>query len=283
MNHLEFLIMTETVAANEDTEAHQLLSVVPIIDGLPFDVGVLDAALLFALGARTYEFDLFTCSCGDGGCAGFFDSVKVVSTETEVRWHIPEAPYRARMAAELLPPPGSPIVFTFEKQAYLAALQAGERALLAHEAASDLPSALAPVSYPDLTTTVAAQLAETKAWLNNRLAEIAEEKQFWGPLYDATIEVTIPESTTYGIWLTMVARQMALNAEDEEVESAKLRALAATFNADTEAAFQAVRTLGPNTLMSLGWRIGEHKGNAEANTRNWAAASFRLALATPLA
>lgn len=106
MNTLSF-----SLAVN--TEDSNFIDVFPVIDGKTVDATVLDFIAILAAEDLSFAcFDIFTCSCGHAGCAGYFDPFIVASQPNAITW------YTAGQIANLL---GAPIL-TFEPSAYKAAL-----------------------------------------------------------------------------------------------------------------------------------------------------------------
>ena len=67
------------------------------------------------------EFDLFTCSCGVAGCAGYQSEVEVIEQAETFTWVIPLEGYGRVLNPELLEglAPGEPLRLVFEREAYL--------------------------------------------------------------------------------------------------------------------------------------------------------------------
>lgn len=273
MNTLSFILEFHPHEGDEEVEAHTLIEVHPVIDGVPFTVGSFDAATVIALGLREYEFDLFTCSCGVAGCAGFNDPVHLTLTDTLVRWHIPSDPYRQRMAAELLPPDETPVVFSFDQAAYRAALAQVEAEILAHEATAGVPCSLAPDDWPDLTKTIATQLANQNEYLTERLAEIQADKARWGTLYDAQVEIAFPGSATYRAWLMSLTRQLAY---DSAALDSTMAQLAQELQANPESIEHLVRSMDYHTVSAFSWRVSDVQGDNEVNIQGWPEAKVSL-------
>jgi hypothetical protein len=108
-------------------DAPQLgIEVTPVLDGIPFpNLGVFDAVDMLIYGAADAETDLYTCSCGVAGCAGFHEYVQLRASDDAMAWMFPEAPYRAGLDPARFPP-GVPLQVTFDKAQYLKALAALE-------------------------------------------------------------------------------------------------------------------------------------------------------------
>lgn len=90
-----------------------ITDVLPVIDGRPVETCHLDfIALLAAEGLPAATFDLFTCSCGHAGCAGFVDPFVVTTEARSVAWTTTGDVAHLLGAATL----------TFDRAAYAAAL-----------------------------------------------------------------------------------------------------------------------------------------------------------------
>ena len=130
---------------------------------------VFDAVSVLAHGIEPSEFDPYTCSCGVAGCAGIHFEVALQADADEVRWVLPEDPYR-NLLNPALRTEGQPLVVRFERTQYLEALADLQARILALGADGGLPVTVSPDEWPDLDVPVADMLARarkhTLEWLS---------------------------------------------------------------------------------------------------------------------
>jgi hypothetical protein len=73
-----------------------LLQVIPksetiLIDGAPISTGFhIDYFDLASSARENGDYFILTCGCGDAGCAGLFEPIKVTHTSDTIAWHITE-------------------------------------------------------------------------------------------------------------------------------------------------------------------------------------------------
>jgi hypothetical protein len=104
---------TLSFALTPNSEDAAYIDVFPVIDGKTVDATVFDFNALLAAEDLPFAcFDIFTCSCGHAGCAGYFDPFIAATQPDAVTW------YTTGQIANLL---GAPIL-TFEPSAYKTAL-----------------------------------------------------------------------------------------------------------------------------------------------------------------
>lgn len=128
----------------EGAPAQLGLEVTPLLDGVPLMKGdVFDAVDLLLYGVGNAETDLYTCSCGVAGCAGFHEEVRLCEGAATMAWEFPEEPYRTRLAGERFPA-GQPLRLEFDKTQYAQALAGLEAELAALFAASEVPVVVHP-------------------------------------------------------------------------------------------------------------------------------------------
>lgn len=98
------------------------IDVTPVLDGTPFpNIGVFDAVDMLLYGAADAETDLYTCSCGNAGCAGFHEEVRLRASSDTMAWEFPEEPFRALLDPAIIQA-GAPLHLTFDKAQYVQAL-----------------------------------------------------------------------------------------------------------------------------------------------------------------
>ena len=126
MNTINFEITSREV---EGVGAALIAGVVVLVDGKPLCGGVrpvVDVLDLLTQSMSSGEFFPYTCSCGEAGCAGYFEGVKVAvdAHREQVVWHIPNEMY----AVSVEDFGEGPWALTFDKKqmaAELASLEAG--------------------------------------------------------------------------------------------------------------------------------------------------------------
>ena len=109
-------------------------------------------------------FDLYTCSCGVAGCAGFHDEVELSVDGQALTWQIPLEPYRDLMPDAPWSDDGLRV--RFDRAQYLQALDSLEQQLLQLEAAEG-QLGLAPIGCEELITDIpplAASLARGREY-----------------------------------------------------------------------------------------------------------------------
>lgn len=128
----------------EGDEPQLGIDVTPVLDGIPVpNIGVFDAVDMLLYGASDAETDLYTCSCGNAGCAGFHEEVRLRAGPDTMAWEFPEEPYRASLDPAIIPA-GAPLRVTFDKAQYTQALAALESDLEKLFKGSSIPAVVCP-------------------------------------------------------------------------------------------------------------------------------------------
>src|SRR5690606_5124795 len=77
MNHLQLQVIPKSEAI--------------LVDGLPISTGFyIDYFDLTSSAREGGDYFILTCGCGDAGCAGLFEPIKVAHTADTISWHITE-------------------------------------------------------------------------------------------------------------------------------------------------------------------------------------------------
>lgn len=120
------------------------IDVTPVLDGTPFpNIGVFDAIDMLLYRASDAETDLYTCSCGNAGCAGFHDYVQLRAGQDTMAWEFPEEPYRKLLDTAIFPAE-APLHVTFDKVQYTQALAVLESELEKLFKDSSIPAVVCP-------------------------------------------------------------------------------------------------------------------------------------------
>jgi hypothetical protein len=169
---------------------YRVLTPVPVLNGVELfgnKSPVMDGfGLLVNAPLLGGEMDLCTCTCGVPECSGFMEPVRIdESTEQgTVAWHVPAEGYDRLVDLSFGP---GPWTFTFEREAYLRALEELERSVLARVAADPFmelspfdatilkdvdPQGAGELAYADgpARLTLAQALASAKAFVARRAA-----------------------------------------------------------------------------------------------------------------
>lgn len=210
------------------------VSVAPVVNGAVVTTPwVFSTLSLLARDAPGYYLlDMFTCECGVAGCANIHDDVHVRVNAQTVQWQFPrEEPFTTRFIPTHFANNQSPMVWTFEANAYHAALQSLREQLQELERANP---GVAVTFWSDdgeiqqkPLASVDTMIQEYKAWLIQKTDRINDDKAYWGPLYQADLLIPV-ENTAYTIsvysFLEVVCDQVLGMHDDDDPEIDDLRA-----------------------------------------------------------
>jgi hypothetical protein len=199
---LSFLIASapyESDTGLEGDPEQMGITVTPVIDGTPMpNIGVFDAVDMLIYGASTAESELYTCSCGNAGCAGFHEPVQLQAVGETMTWLFPERPFRAQLGPALVPsivPAEVPLAVMFDREQYVKALATLESDLAAAFKASPIPAVVIPgwsceqLGAKSFRAMLKAARKRRAEWDASRLARANAE----GPLRDLQYQVHLPK------------------------------------------------------------------------------------------
>jgi len=239
--------------------AYTTAEAVPLVNGLPMLEGplsyVFDTASLICRGLEPSEFNPYTCGCGVAECAGIWDAVRLEADESQVRWILPEAPYREKLNPALHVA-GEPLVLTFSRDQYAAALAELEQRLLLLEKESGQPVVLLPDSHPNLDETLAFCFERGKT---NILAWIASErhrKAIFGKLLDQEIDIVFDSGFHYILPVSSVAYEQSFILEKERGSSRQElleQEILPVFHASADAILDITRSLSWERVQHMAW------------------------------
>ena len=131
-----------------------------LYDGEP---DVFDAVRVLAQSTHPDTLDIYTCSCGNAGCAGIWEDTNLVVGKDFVSWVFPESDFRSRFGDEVFPA-GTPMTVTFTKSQYVEALKELQDNIEALRVQHNLPFAVGPnPGYPKWSKGVSFHKSVAKA------------------------------------------------------------------------------------------------------------------------
>lgn len=195
-------------SAEEGTPAQLGVEVVPLIDGalLPDPGGLFDAIDLLLYGVGNAETDLYTCSCGCAGCAGFHEEVQLRHLNDVMAWEFPEKPFRKVFVGERFPD-DSPLRIEFDAGQYAQALATLEADLAALFAASDIPVVVQPGWSCEQSgaSTFAKMMKKARKNRARYQARCAAQRDAEGDLVNFMCIVHLPDNLKLSCSLTSLA------------------------------------------------------------------------------
>ena len=193
---------------------HILINGRPLLGSLEKD-SPLDVLQLLVQGDFVGTFDLFTCSCGVAGCAGFHDQISLEQDGANVKWTLPKEGYEALLSTpETLEPR---LVFNFERTGYVQALNQLEQDLLT------LESILGPIElFSNITgeDTVSAVIALQTLFADSRAYQQGQRERkevffdAFGDLADKGIALKLESNRVY--WMTTQQYAWAVEYQQEQ-------------------------------------------------------------------
>jgi hypothetical protein len=212
--------------ASEGAPPQLGLDVTPLLDGVPLMKGVFDAVDLLLHGVGNADTDLYTCSCGVAGCAGFHYEVALREGADFMAWEFPEEPYRTCLPGERFPA-GQPLRLEFDKAQYAQALATLEQDLAALFAASEAAVVVVPGWSCDSldVDSFAAMMAKARERLARWNASVAARREAEGALAEFAYVARLPNGCVLTCDLTAFAweRVHALELEEYDDRLEQLR------------------------------------------------------------
>lgn len=239
-----------------DERNSRMLNIQATVDGQVLGTSlVLDFALLLVYGLSDAEdLDIFTCSCGNAGCAGVYDSARISVYQDKLRWHFPYS-----VAKEVAPTfaveAGQELVITFDSQAYAAELA---RVLADCEAIrTQEPANLFGLDEGDTPGATIAELIDERREYRLRWDKsVAYRLAVWGEDRNAELVVQVPGSTesipVLLEWLAVDLAQRAGAESEEEVEALVASTIAPTLRASPGQALAAAQVMTWDEFVSIG-------------------------------
>lgn len=162
---------------------------------------------------------LFTCGCGEPGCAGIDDEVYIGMAGPLVTWTLPEEPFRELLGASWFEP-DEELVLRFSQTQYAAALQQLADRLFTLEVAAGGSLAIAPDSCQP-TELLATRLAARRAQKQEEVEQLAERLSTFGPLLTEDVVADVGNGVTVRIpaWtVPLTAADLAIPADIPEAQ-----------------------------------------------------------------
>lgn len=137
---------------------------------------------------------LYTCSCGEPGCAGLFEGVHVGSDEDTVQFRFPGEAYEHMLEPSFKPPAGEDFVAVFDRKQYRQAFEELEQELRGLEAENPLMQ-VAPSSAdsPEEGSSFSSVLQKVRAYRQAKESRKAFARKTLGAFFDKDILVATPE------------------------------------------------------------------------------------------
>lgn len=140
---------------------------------------------------------LFTCGCGEPGCAGIDDEMYIGRTGPLVTWEFPEEPFRGLLDESWFAP-GAPLELQFSQTQYQAALQQLTDRLLTLERAAGGSLAIAPdaiLPTEPLSTRLAVRIRQKQ----EEVEQMADRLATFGPLLAEDVVADVGNGVTVRI------------------------------------------------------------------------------------
>lgn len=203
----------------EGSEKYVHVAVRPLVNGVPIveNAYCFDLAAILALGATSWTRDIYTCDCGNAGCAGIFEDCKIEVSEATVAWKFPDDPFK-KMAHPLHVNSRERLVFTFERGQYFASLRNLVNEILLIEENSTLP-----VNYhcdsvymvEDIADSVSDRMIEDKLRLEAWISSENKRRECFGPLVNSTVMITMDQGIVLKIGVENLLRDIASQRADD--------------------------------------------------------------------
>lgn len=275
MDILEFKL-TGVPQETEEGTKYLAAKMVVFINGVPLlRVGqdyAVDTSSLLAQVCAPGEVFLYTCSCGNAGCAGIDRGVRLEPTDELLQWNLPEDVFGQWLSSEH----GQRRQFEFALAHYQAALGSICSQLQAMSNTAGLPVDFCIEPYPceeRLSTPLALLFEKDRAHRAQWEAVAARRERVYGALRNAEVRIVLTKAVTLATnleWLTEHLAQEAClsdeasdtleegaqsdeNVESEDTDEAALTTLVASFRASPEQLTRAIRAFSLETLLELCW------------------------------
>ena len=203
-------------------------AIAPIVNGNLLSTSwVFDTVALLVRNNIGYHlFNMFTCGCGDAGCAGIHDEVHIRVQSDIVQWQFPrQKPFIETLVPAHFASVDNPLVWTFEASAYASALASLVVMIEKLEKETlDLSVELWPQDgRPNNSPTpkVLIQLETAKRCFFEYSKKKEDARAYWGSLYAASLTIAV-EDATYNIsvrdFLEVVCDQIHEKIDDNETD-----------------------------------------------------------------
>ena len=199
----EFKPLTQPTDPNEEYPFVRVATDL-IVDGASATSHFFNLGLVLAMGATPLEDAyIFTCSCGEPGCAGIFESGAIEVSEDLVTWVLPREPFASSLRADLVPVQG-PLRIEFARQAYEEALEQAtlELETLSRETGFPVdiwPGSLGPECPEGGPRTLREELAVQREHLLDWEERMKWREETYGELLSFDLLLTLPNGFIYSI------------------------------------------------------------------------------------
>lgn len=231
----------------------------PFLDGQPLGhdqlFGLKDVLLLED---QPGQLDVFTCSCGAAGCAGFHDTVEVLlaAEDTQVIWTFPEEGYRAALNPALFPAE-APLQVCFDRAHYRAVLADLESRLLETESHDPTPLLLHDADSRNADARpLAERLAAERESYQQWQADCRWRKTTFAELLNYELQATWADGTRWGTSLeNLLYAYVESRSSDGAASRQDLEALATRVRQNPLEAQALAASLPLSDLLDRMWEL----------------------------
>lgn len=203
---MQYLSWDFKVSSFSNTELPEVL-VTPVIDGVPVYHGkVFDwmALQAFQFHPTRHTPYLFTCDCGEPGCAGIHEPMVIQCNGHTVEWQFNDSESYQFLHRAGWGDGSSPIVWSFDMHQYQQALQELMAQLSQYEAELGLLIHDDYYGTCEVTSTsLETSVAQFKRHYGKRLKELENTARYWGPFNHLSIQTVLSgKEVTWGLrWM----------------------------------------------------------------------------------
>jgi hypothetical protein len=205
LDELSFMIKTSE-EMSESCISYLQISVSPLVNGIfllrdddedSYDDALLfDAMHLLARGTVPGECNLFTCACGDAGCAGIFDNTQFTCENDIVSWIFPDGPFKNIFSSGIMENRDR-LEVKFSKDQYEKALQSLTLAIkkINNDSGLAVHVDIGNPSDPDFKKPLWLTLSDYHTYLMNYIKNQAIRKERFGELLGAYVNIEMSNGT----------------------------------------------------------------------------------------
>lgn len=251
-----------------------LTAVTPLVNGQKvLSKGEFDVLQVLAGGLDTQEaVDIFTCSCGEAGCAGIFNDCRILVEADKVCWLMPVANFHPDEVPALERMGDNYIRMTFGRAEYETALEQLRTKLSQDALEKGKPVCIGPgwtILQDDAWAPddVANQLRLCgERYIKNRDEHIDYLKH-WGPLLSKEVHLTCANGYPLGITPNFIVGTLVENRRFDSPEEAEKfeKALIAEMLADDDNILRLTEELSWKNVMDIAWGRGNELNVDEDN------------------